>query len=83
MPALNQLLKQRKIDAPQGSYTARLFSDETLLHAKIREEAQELCDAKTKEDIASEAADVFYFALVKCAAAGVDLTGNVFFIFRH
>lgn len=37
------------------------------------EEANELCEAKTKEDVAFEAADLFYFALTKCIAAGVTL----------
>lgn len=37
------------------------------------EEAEELCSAKTKEEIAFEAADLFYFALTKCTAAGVTL----------
>jgi phosphoribosyl-ATP pyrophosphohydrolase/phosphoribosyl-AMP cyclohydrolase/histidinol dehydrogenase len=37
------------------------------------EEATELCDAKTKEEIAWEAADLLYFAMTKCVAAGVTL----------
>lgn len=37
------------------------------------EEAEELCEAKTKEEIAFEAADLFYFALTRCTAAGVSL----------
>lgn len=37
------------------------------------EEAAELCDATTKEHIAFEAADLIYFALTKCVAAGVSL----------
>jgi phosphoribosyl-ATP pyrophosphohydrolase / phosphoribosyl-AMP cyclohydrolase / histidinol dehydrogenase len=37
------------------------------------EEAEELCEAKTKEDIAFEAADLLYFALAKAVAAGVSL----------
>jgi phosphoribosyl-ATP pyrophosphohydrolase / phosphoribosyl-AMP cyclohydrolase / histidinol dehydrogenase len=37
------------------------------------EEAEELCQASTKEEIAAEAADLLYFALTKCAAAGVSL----------
>ncbi|KAL8916052.1 MAG: hypothetical protein Q9172_006475, partial [Xanthocarpia lactea] len=37
------------------------------------EEASELCDASSKEDIAAEAADLLYFALAKCVAADVDL----------
>ncbi|KAF5027762.1 hypothetical protein F66182_140 [Fusarium sp. NRRL 66182] len=71
--ALEQTLKSRKESAPQGSYTARLFSDEKLLRAKIMEEAEELCDGKTKENIAFEAADLIYFALTKAVGAGVSL----------
>lgn len=70
---LEMTLQSRKISAPEGSYTARLFSDEKLLRAKIMEEAEELCDAKTKEEIAFEAADLIYFALTKAVAAGVTL----------
>jgi phosphoribosyl-ATP pyrophosphohydrolase/phosphoribosyl-AMP cyclohydrolase/histidinol dehydrogenase len=70
---LQKTLQSRKESAPQGSYTARLFSDEQLLRAKILEEATELCDATTKEHVAFEAADLFYFALTKCVAAGVSL----------
>nr|ABL63166.1 tri-functional histidine biosynthesis protein [Parastagonospora avenae f. sp. tritici] len=70
---LQKTLQSRKDSAPQGSYTARLFNDEQLLRAKILEEATELCDATTKEHIAFEAADLFYFALTKCVAAGVSL----------
>lgn len=38
------------------------------------EEAEELCDAKTKEEISFEAADLIYFALTRCVAAGVSLS---------
>jgi phosphoribosyl-ATP pyrophosphohydrolase/phosphoribosyl-AMP cyclohydrolase/histidinol dehydrogenase len=37
------------------------------------EEADELCGAETKEQVAFEAADLFYFALTRCIAAGVSL----------
>lgn len=37
------------------------------------EEAEELCQASSKEDVAFEAADLLYFALTKCTAAGVSL----------
>lgn len=70
---LQKTLQARKETAPAGSYTARLFNDEKLLRAKIMEEADELCEAKTKEDIAFEAADLLYFALTRCVAAGVSL----------
>jgi phosphoribosyl-ATP pyrophosphohydrolase/phosphoribosyl-AMP cyclohydrolase/histidinol dehydrogenase len=71
---LEKTLISRKTSAPEGSYTARLFSDEKLLRAKIMEEAEELCDAKTKEEVAFEAADLIYFALTKAVGAGVSLS---------
>ena len=70
---LQQTLLGRKHSAPEGSYTARLFNDPQLLQAKILEEANELCNATTPNDIAFEAADLMYFALTKCIAAGVRL----------
>lgn len=66
-------LKSRKQSAPPGSYTDRLYNDSKLLHAKIQEEAEELCEAESKEEIAWEAADVLYFTFVKCAKAGKQL----------
>ncbi len=37
------------------------------------EEAQELSEAQAPDDVAAEAADVMYFAMVRCVAAGVAL----------
>lgn len=59
---------------PERSNTARLLRDPALLGAKLREEAAELADAEDTLDIAHEAADLIYFALVKAAAGGVDLS---------
>ncbi|KAK2743772.1 trifunctional histidinol dehydrogenase [Myotisia sp. PD_48] len=70
---LQNTLITRKEDAPPGSYTSRLFNDPKLLQAKIMEEAEELCQASTKAEVASEAADLIYFALTKCIASGVRL----------
>lgn len=70
---LEKTLQSRKVSAPEGSYTARLFSDEKLLRAKIMEEAEELCNAKEKKDVAFEAADLIYFTLTKAISAGVTL----------
>lgn len=70
---LQKTLQARKADAPAGSYTARLFNEPKLTQAKIMEEADELCRAETKEEIAFEAADLLYFALTRCVAAGVSL----------
>ncbi|KAI0268239.1 histidine biosynthesis trifunctional-protein [Gloeopeniophorella convolvens] len=73
LSALESTLQSRLESAPEGSYTSRLFNDSDLLRSKIMEEADELCSAQTKEEVASEAADLFYFALTRCVAAGVGL----------
>ena len=71
--ALQLTLQSRFASAPPESYSARLFSDSALLHAKIAEEAHELIDAKDPAHITAEAADVIYFTLAKCVANGVSL----------
>ncbi|TCD68189.1 trifunctional histidinol dehydrogenase [Steccherinum ochraceum] len=73
LAALQKTLKSRLESAPEGSYTQRLFKDPALLRAKIMEEADELCRAESKEEVAFEAADLFYFALTKCIASGVTV----------
>lgn len=73
LPLLERTLQSRLAEAPEGSYTRRLFNEPALLRAKIMEEADELCRAESKEDIAFEAADLIYFALTKCTAAGVSI----------
>ena len=73
MARLEKTLQARKASAPEGSYTARLFNDPSLLEAKIMEEACELCEAQSKADIAAEAADLLYFAMARCTAAGVSI----------
>lgn len=72
--ALQKTLQTRLEGAPEGSYTRRLFNDPNLLRAKIMEEAEELCDAQTAEEVAFEAADLIYFALTKCIANGVTIS---------
>ncbi|CAG8544276.1 979_t:CDS:2 [Acaulospora morrowiae] len=73
LTALEGTLQSRKVSSPPESYTQRLFQNPDLLRSKIMEEADELCSASTKEEIAWETADLFYFALVKCIANGVSL----------
>ena len=58
-------------DRPQGSNTVRLLDDSGLLDAKLLEEAAELVEPGA--DVAAEAADLLYFALVKSVAAGISL----------
>ena len=73
LAALESTLTARLASAPEGSYTRRLLNDPELLRAKIKEEADELCRAETKQEIAFETADLCYFALTRCIAAGVTL----------
>ena len=58
-------------ERPEGSNTVRLFDDPTLVDTKLLEEAGELTSPNA--DIAAEAADLLYFALVKSVAAGISL----------
>jgi len=72
--ALQLTLRDRLRSAPAGSYTKRLFDDAQLLRNKLVEEAQELAEATEPDHVAAEAADLVYFAMVRCVAAGVGLT---------
>jgi phosphoribosyl-ATP pyrophosphohydrolase/phosphoribosyl-AMP cyclohydrolase/histidinol dehydrogenase len=74
---LEETLQDRLVSAPEGSYTKRLFQDETLLRDKLVEEAQELSEADTKAHVAEELADVLYFAMVRAVKAGVSLDDAV------
>lgn len=71
---LYRTLQARLEEAPEGSYSKRLFNDADLLNAKILEEAGELTEAKESSDIAHEAADVLFFTLTKLVSAGVSLS---------
>jgi len=74
---LEQTMQKRIQSAPEGSYTKRLFDDPQLLRDKLVEEAQELSEAQTKEEVAGELADVLYFAMAKAAKAGVSIDDAV------
>ena len=45
----------------------------TLLRNKLVEEAQELAEAEEPDHVAAECADLMYFAMTRCVAAGVSL----------
>lgn len=71
---LERTVRSRVAEAPAGSYTRRLLDDPGLLAAKLTEEATELAEAQTAEEVAWEAADVLYFTFTAMARAGVSLT---------
>jgi phosphoribosyl-AMP cyclohydrolase / phosphoribosyl-ATP pyrophosphohydrolase len=70
---LERTLASRKASAPEGSYTRKLFDDPAMLGSKLREEADELNQARDAEEASAEAADVMYFALTKAIAMGASL----------
>lgn len=71
---LEETLQDRKANAVEGSYSARLFADDDLLNSKIQEEARELTEATTRQHQIGEAADVLYFTMAKLAKEGISLS---------
>ncbi len=70
---LERRLFDRVVNAPEGSFTKRLFEDQDLLASKITEEAAELNEATERPDIVHEAADVLFFVMTRLAAEGIPL----------
>lgn len=66
---LYEVIKERIENPPAGSYTATLVGDK--LSEKIMEEAGELVEAKTRDEVVWEAADLLYFTWVRMARSGV------------
>lgn len=74
LPALAERLRCRAADASEQGYTSRLLRDEGLLRAKLAEEAGELAEAASRDEVIWETADVMYFAMVAMTRAGVSLS---------
>ncbi len=72
MPALFALLRQRKEQLPEGSFTAKLLEDKELLLRKLNEEAFEVTRAATDDELRWEAADLVYFLSVLAVGEGLD-----------
>jgi len=68
---LQDIIQERFRNPAPGSYTATL--DDELVREKIMEEAKELCEAKTHDEIVWETADLFYFATVLMTKEGVTV----------
>ena len=73
LPHLEKVLQDRLANPDPGSYVAKLFADESLIKAKILEEAQELTEAPTDRDTVWEAADVMFFTMALLAKRGLTL----------
>jgi phosphoribosyl-ATP pyrophosphohydrolase/phosphoribosyl-AMP cyclohydrolase len=68
---LYDVIKDRFDNPRPGSYTSSLDADR--IRRKINEEAFELIDAEADEDVAWEAADLFYFVSAYLARRGLPL----------
>ena len=73
LTALADRINESATIATPGSYSRRLLSDSNLLAAKLKEEAVELAEATTPQEVTREAADVLYFTMVAMQRAGVTL----------
>eukprot|EP00466_Bigelowiella_natans_P000647 jgi/Bigna1/85008/estExt_fgenesh1_pg.C_10591 len=69
---LFRTLLERKTNPVENSYTNKLLNKPEMLNAKMLEEASEIIEAKERDHVAAEAADVLYFASVICTRAGVS-----------
>jgi phosphoribosyl-ATP pyrophosphohydrolase/phosphoribosyl-AMP cyclohydrolase len=68
---LQAIIAERFRNPAPGSYTATLDND--LVREKVKEEAEELCTAKTQDEIVWEAADLLYFTTALITRAGVSV----------
>ncbi|MCL2244083.1 MAG: phosphoribosyl-ATP diphosphatase [Treponema sp.] len=68
---LQDIIAERFRNPVSGSYTATL--DDDLVREKVMEEAKELCEAKTRDEIVWEAADLLYFSTVLMTRAGINV----------
>jgi phosphoribosyl-ATP pyrophosphohydrolase/phosphoribosyl-AMP cyclohydrolase len=74
---LCSIIERRMLDKTPGSYTVKLASSRKLACEKIAEESEELIEAlleKNREEVAWEACDLIYHALVAARARGVRLS---------
>jgi phosphoribosyl-ATP pyrophosphohydrolase len=76
-PFLWETLMARICDRAESggsdSYTRSLLADPALLKSKILEEAHELVEARVREDVVWECADLLYFLSVKMHVARVGV----------
>ncbi|QTQ12758.1 bifunctional phosphoribosyl-AMP cyclohydrolase/phosphoribosyl-ATP diphosphatase HisIE [Treponema parvum] len=69
MERLYATIAERFADPSPGSYTATL--NDKRVREKIEEEAEELCEAQTKDEIVWETSDLLYFVSVLMNKSGI------------
>jgi phosphoribosyl-ATP pyrophosphohydrolase len=66
-------IAERAESGDASSYTRALLDDPALLREKILEEAEEVTEAQTREEVAWECADLLYFMTVKMQRSGIRI----------
>ncbi len=70
---LAEVIRRRRIELPEGSYTTHLFtSGEEKIRKKTGEEAVELILARETDEVIYEAADLVYHMFVMLESLGID-----------
>ncbi len=64
LPYLLEVLRQRKQDMPEWSYSVKMFKDRKALLVKIKEESSEVIKAESRGEFRWEIADVIYLLSV-------------------
>lgn len=72
MHKLFDVLRDRKLNAPAGSYSASLFQNRRKLLKKLMEEAYEVASFDSQENLKWEIADLLYFASVLAVDEGLN-----------
>jgi phosphoribosyl-ATP pyrophosphohydrolase/phosphoribosyl-AMP cyclohydrolase len=72
LSSLFATLQERRINAPEGSYTAKLFANRRLLLKKIMEEAFEVTSFEDRSNLRWEIADLIYFLSVLAVDEGIE-----------
>ena len=76
IPDLVRVVKERKKDPSDESYTCKLFRNETKMCKKVVEEAAAVvlaCKDHDNDELAGEVADLFYHTLVLVVKEGLDI----------
>ncbi len=76
LPELKRVIHDRKENPEEGSYTCKLFNDETKMCKKIVEEAAEFVLAikdKNDDETAWELADLIYHSMVAVEKSGLSM----------
>jgi phosphoribosylformimino-5-aminoimidazole carboxamide ribotide isomerase len=70
---LFDILKSRKANSPEGSFSAKLFADRKLLQRKIMEEAFEVVTYADRRELVWELADSIFFMSALAVDEGIEL----------